>query len=63
MTAGATFFRRAVVLLLLTAGLVVGGAFPSWASFTDAVALPQMTVSTATLAVPGIPTGPRDLQR
>ena len=56
MTAVPASFRRAVVLLLLTAGLVLGAALPSWASFTDAVALPQMTVSTATLAVPGIPT-------
>ena len=48
--------RRAAVLLLLTAGLVFGAALPSWASFTDAVALPQMTVSTPTLQVPGIPT-------
>jgi hypothetical protein len=44
-------FRRAAVLLLLTAGLVVGAAFPSWASFTDAVPLSQMTVTTATLTV------------
>ena len=48
--------RRAAVLLLLTAGLVLGAALPSWASFTEAVALPQMTVSTPTLAVPGVPT-------
>jgi hypothetical protein len=48
--------RRAAVLLLLTAGLVFGAALPSWASFTEAVALPQMTVSTPTLAVPGVPT-------
>ena len=48
--------RRVAVLLLLTAGLVVGAALPSWASFTEAVALPQMTVSTPTLQVPGIPT-------
>jgi len=48
--------RRAVVLLLLTAGLVLGAALPSWASFTDAVALPQTTVATATLDVPGVPT-------
>ncbi|HEY0506995.1 MAG TPA: hypothetical protein VGD12_02925 [Blastococcus sp.] len=49
-------FRRAAVLLLLTAGLVVGAAFPSWASFTDAVSLSQMTVTTPTLEVPGVPT-------
>ena len=48
--------RRAVVLLLLTAGLVLGAALPSWASFIDAVALPQTTVATATLEVPGVPT-------
>jgi hypothetical protein len=48
--------RRAVVLLLLTAGLVLGAALPSWASFTEPVALPQTTVSTATVEVPGIPT-------
>ena len=52
-----SLLRRAVVLLLLTAGLVVGAALPSWASFTETVALPQATVSTATLAVPGVPTG------
>jgi hypothetical protein len=48
--------RRAAVLLLLTAGLVFGAALPSWASYTEAVALPQMNVSTPTLEVPGIPT-------
>ena len=48
--------RRTVVLLLLTAGLVLGAALPSWASFTDAVAVPQTTVSTANVAVPGTPT-------
>ena len=47
--------RRAAVLLLLTAGLVFGAALPSWASFTTAVAAPQLTVSTATLEVPGLP--------
>ena len=46
--------RRAAVLLLLTAGLVLGAALPSWASFTDQVAV-QQTVSTATVAVPGVP--------
>lgn len=51
-----SLFRRAAVLLLLTAGLVLGAALPSWASFTAAVAVPQMTVSTATLEAPGIPT-------
>jgi hypothetical protein len=49
--------RRAAVLLLLTAGLVLGATLPSWASLTDSVVLPQATVSTATLAVPGVPTG------
>ena len=48
--------RRAAVLLLLTVGLVFGAALPSWASYTEAVALPQMTVSTPTLEVPGVPT-------
>ena len=48
--------RRAAVLLLLTAVLVVGAALPSWASFTEAVALPQTTVGTASVEVPGIPT-------
>ena len=48
--------RRALALLLLTAGLVLGVALPSWASFTESVALPQTTVSTATVEVPGIPT-------
>jgi len=47
--------RRAAVLLLLTAGLVYGAALPSWASYTDAVAV-QTTVATATLTVPGVPT-------
>jgi hypothetical protein len=51
-----SLFRRAAVLLLLTAGLVLGAALPSWASFTDAVALPQTTVSTPNLVVPGVPT-------
>ena len=49
--------RRAAVLLLLTAGLVLGAALPSWASFTEAVALPQTTVATANVVVPGVPTG------
>ena len=49
--------RRAAVLLLLTAGLVLGAALPSWASFTEAVALPQTTVATASVVVPGVPTG------
>lgn len=48
--------RRAAVLLLLTAGLVLGAAAPSWASFTAAVALPQTTVSTASVVIPGVPT-------
>ena len=47
--------RRAAVLLLLTAGLVFGAALPSWASFTDAVAV-QTTVATADVAVQGTPT-------
>jgi hypothetical protein len=47
--------RRAAVLLLLTAGMVFGAALPSWASFTDAVAV-QTTVATPTLEVPGDPT-------
>jgi hypothetical protein len=49
--------RRAAALLLLTAGLLLGAALPSWASFADPVALPQATVSTAKLDVPGVPTG------
>jgi hypothetical protein len=48
-----SLFRRAAVLLLLTVGLVLGAALPSWASFTDAVALPQLTVSTQNVAVQG----------
>ena len=48
--------RRAAVLLLLTAALVLGAALPSWASFADQVALAQTTVSTPTLTVPGTPT-------
>ena len=48
--------RRAAVLLLLTAGLVFGAALPSSASFTDRVTLPQTTVATAAVEVPGIPT-------
>jgi hypothetical protein len=51
-----SLLRRAAVLVLLTAGLVVGAALPSWASFTDSAASPQSTVSTATLQVPGTPT-------
>ena len=47
--------RRAAVLLLLTAGLVFGAALPSWASFTEAVAV-KTTVTTPTVEVPGIPT-------
>ena len=57
MTAVSPLFRRAAVLLLLTAGLVFGAALPSWASFTDAVTLPRMTVQTPDLQVPGDPTG------
>ena len=49
-----TLRRRAAVLLLLTAALVLGAALPSWAAFTDEVAVPQ-AVSTATVAVPGTP--------
>ena len=49
MTAVRTLFRRAAILLLLTASLVLGAALPSWASFTDAVATPQMTIATPTL--------------
>ena len=45
--------RRAAVLLLLTVGLVVGAAIPSWASFTDAVALPTLTASTPIVEVQG----------
>jgi hypothetical protein len=56
MTAVSQFLRRAAVLLLLTAGLVLGGTLPSWASFTEAVALPQMTVSTPIVEAPGVPT-------
>jgi hypothetical protein len=56
MTAASTLIRRATVLLLLTAGLFFGAALPSWASFTDSVATPQMTISTPTLQVPGTPT-------
>jgi hypothetical protein len=48
--------RRVAVLLLLTLALVLGAALPSWASFTETVALPQLTVSTPDLKVPGIPT-------
>lgn len=53
----ASLVRRAAVLLLLTAGLILGAAAPSWASFTAAVAVPQTTVATANVVVPGIPTG------
>jgi hypothetical protein len=56
MTAERTLVRRAAVLLLLTAALILGAALPSWASFTDAVALPEMTVSTAIVEAPGVPT-------
>ena len=54
MTAGLSpsLARRAAVLLLLTAGLVLGAALPSWASYTDAVAVPT-TVATADVAVQG----------
>jgi hypothetical protein len=45
--------RRVAVLLLLTAGLVVGAALPSWASFTDTVALPTLTASTPIVEVQG----------
>jgi hypothetical protein len=45
--------RRAAVLLLLTVGLVFGAALPSWASFTEAVALPQTTVSTPSVEAQG----------
>ena len=56
MNAVQGFFRRVAVLLLLTLALVLGAALPSWASFTETVALPQLTVSTPTLEVPGVPT-------
>ena len=54
MIAVRMLFRRATVLLLLTACLVLGAALPSWASFIDAVALPQATVSTPNVAVTGL---------
>ena len=56
MTAVSMLCRRVAVLLLLTTGLVLGAALPSWASYTAAVAVPQMTVSTPTVVVPGVPT-------
>lgn len=48
-----THFRRVATLTLLTAALVLGSCLPSWAAFTEAVQLPQMTVSTPSVAVPG----------
>jgi hypothetical protein len=50
---GSAHVRRAATLLVLTAALVLGACLPSWAAYTEAVALPQMTVSTAVVAVPG----------
>ena len=50
-----SLFRRTAVLLLLTAGLVLGAALPSWASFTG-TAVVSTTITTPTLAVPGVPT-------
>jgi hypothetical protein len=47
-----TGIQRAVVLVLLVAGLVVGSCLPSWASFTDSTAV-GTTISTATVAPPG----------
>jgi len=48
---GITGIRRAAVLVLLVAGLVVGSSLPSWATFTDAAAV-NTTVATATVAPP-----------
>jgi hypothetical protein len=46
-----TSMRRAAVLLLLVAGLVVGSSLPSWAVFSDSSSV-QATVATATVAPP-----------
>jgi hypothetical protein len=47
----ATGIRRAAVLVLLVAGLVLGSSLPSWATFTDTAAV-STTVATGTVAPP-----------
>jgi hypothetical protein len=48
---GGTVIRRAAVLVLLVAGLVLGSSLPSWATFTDTAAV-STTVATGTVAPP-----------
>jgi hypothetical protein len=43
--------RRAAVLVLLAAGLLVGSSLPSWATYSDSAAV-TTTVATATVAPP-----------
>ena len=43
--------RRAAVLVLLVAGLLVGSSLPSWATYSDSAAV-TTTVATATVAPP-----------
>ncbi|MFD2090123.1 hypothetical protein [Blastococcus deserti] len=46
-----TAVRRAALLLLLVAGLIVGSSLPSWATFADEATV-SATVQTATVAPP-----------
>ena len=46
-----TWLRRAVVLVLLVAGLVVGLSLPSWATFSDSATV-STTVATTTVGPP-----------
>jgi hypothetical protein len=47
----ATAIRRAAILVLLVAGLIVGSSLPSWATFTDEATV-GTTVETGTVAPP-----------
>jgi hypothetical protein len=46
-----TTVRRAAILVLLIAGLVLGSSLPSWAAFSDSTAA-STTVATATIVPP-----------
>lgn len=49
---GANAIRRAAIVVLVSAGLLVGSSFPSWATFGDTTAV-NTTVATASVAPPG----------
>jgi hypothetical protein len=48
---GATAIRRAAILVLLVAGLIIGSSLPSWATFADEATV-GTTVETGTVAPP-----------